>query len=1052
MRTSISQCITVALVCLWSMSFASPPAAAGTTGAIQGYVTDESGQGIAGARVTASSPSGDFSTTSGSAGFYSFNGLPLDTYTVAFSKDGYVAQSMFGNTAVQDQSIRVSVRLKTGAKTLARINVRSSMSLVQPAVTADAYVISQQRLSDINGTPQDLNANQAITALPGIMADPGGAPTIRAGASNDIGYELDGIDDTEIYTGARISEPPTLNGVHSLQLSTGGYDVSNGNTNSGVINEVINRGTYPAHGQATLRINSPVYGHELSFDYGGATPNNRFSYYFSFGGSRDDTMYGDGHTPLPLLFNSATFFSISDSIFNLFYHFGKSNTNELQFLSNISAVTVYGDYLWSPPLAPYASNNGAVEAALDPFGFGQPATFQSNYFTLFPGQVAYQQNTNQPGPTSINSFIDKINFKRQLTPSSFGEVRVFKRYQNWVDSYPYNYGAFSDYYRDVTETALGGAFDYTNQLSSKHEISFGGDGTYYATKAYQQNASSEAFSEPLEALGCPALATYLTVNAGLPGFPSTSTSGVGGCYIGPFNAAINSAFVARGFPNPGLPTDPAHAPLNTYVTNGLYSTDPVHRWDFYVRDRWQPNERLTVTFGLRWDKEAIAMPPNAAQLDTTYYFDDNGNLVTVPGQPIGTDVTQPQQISPRIAASWVLDSRDTVRFSYGKNIEFVPISFLEDITHVPASLQSCTIANGCFIPLPGGPGTPTCCTNHITNLYQQVSVDLNNSFSPPYTPLLPQTAFNLDFSYEHDFGRGVELRLTPYYRKESNYAIGYQTLLGFLPSGSAIFSPFKWQNGGINESTGIEFALQRNAPFGFSGLLAGTYDNTLSNFDNDGVYGVNGAALVAGHFYHVTYVAPLTATLNLAYNTPKGLHAVTTISYESGYRYGVGKKIYISDSHGAPVQVLNTDLADYFGNAYYLTNPANPGTAFAPNIVASRGTPEGDDPGTLWGPPITIVNFSISQDVGIGSNSVQVGMRVANLFGNYSPTFIPPNQFYGFSGYGNGGLPSGVNGNACAPGQTLGCQPFQYNLSAAPYEYEQLGQPRVFTFFVSAKY
>jgi hypothetical protein len=1050
MRRSISQSIIVALVCIWAISLASPPTSAGTTGAIQGYVTDESGRGVVGARVTAASPSGDFTATSGSAGFYSLNGLPLDTYTVTFSKDGYVTQFISGNTAVQDQSIRISAHLKEGLKTLARISVRSSTSLVQPTVTADTYVITQERLSDINGTPQDLNATLAFDSLPGVMADPGGGTTIRAGAGNDIGYEIDGVEATQIYTGVQLSVPPTLNGVRSVQLSTGGYDVSNGNTNSGVINEVINRGTYPGHGQATLRINSPVYGHELSFDYGGATPNNRFSYYFSFGGSRDDTMYGDGVTPLPLLFNTATFFSTNNSIFNLFYHFGEGNKSELQFLTNINAVTVYGDYLWSPPLAPYASNNGAVQATLDPFGFGQPATFESNYITLFPGQVAYQQNTNQPGPTTINSFIDKLNFKRQLTPASFAEVRVFKTYMNWVDSYPYDGGAFADYSRDVTTNALGGAFDYTNQLSNKHEISLGGDGTYYTTKAYQESLSLEAFNEPLEALGCPSLATYLTANAGLPGFPSTSTSGVGGCYIGPFNNAINNAFVARGFPNPGLPTDPGHAPLATYVSNSLNSTDPIHRWDLYVRDRWQPNERLTVTFGLRWDQESIAMPSNAAQLNTTYYFDDNGNLVTVPGQPIGTDVTQPQQISPRIAASWQVDPRDTLRFSYGKNIEFVPISFLEDITHVPASLQSCTIASGCFIPLPGGPTTPTCCTNHITNLYQQVMIDLNtNGFNLPYTPLLPQTAFNLDFSYEHDFGRGVEVRLTPYYRKESNYAIGSQTILGLLPGGTPIFSPFKWQNGGVNESTGVEFALQRNAPFGFSGMLAATYDNTLTNFDNEGVYGVNTAAFEAGHFYHVTYVAPLSATLNLAYNTRKGLHALTTISYESGFRYGVGKKTFVFDSNNTPVQVLN---ANPYGYGYYLTDSSNPGTIFAPNIVASLGTPEGDDPGTLFGPAITIVNLSLSQDVDVGSNRVQIGVRVANLFGNYSPTFIPQNPFYGFSGHGNSGLPSGVNPNACAPGQTLGCQPFQYNFSAAPYEYEQLGQPRVLTFFVSAKY
>jgi hypothetical protein len=1049
---ALRQRLIVALLCSGLISLASLPARASlTTGAIQGYVTDAAGHGLVGVTVTAASPSGEFRTTSVSSGFYSLNGLPLDTFTLTFFKDGYQAVSVPGIATAQDLPNRVSRTLSTGVRSLSRVTVRGAASLVQPAVTSNTYVVSQQRLSDINGTPQDLNALHAVNALPGVTADPLGFPTIRAGAENDVGYEIDGVDNTQVATGEYVSTL-TFNGSRSVQLSTGGYDVSNGNTNSGVINQVIKRGTYPAQGRATLRINDPVFGHELSFDYGGATPNNRFSYYFSFGGVQDAQDYGDRATPLPLLLAGTVFTSINDDVLNLFYHFGEGNKNELQFLTNIGALTASGSYLLSLPLAPYASNNGNVQAASDPFGFGQPATFQSDYMTLFPGQVAYQQNTNQGNIFTYNLVVDKINYKRQLTPASFVEVRGFRTYLDLIDWSAYHVGSFSDYLLNVDTSALGEAFDYSNQLGSKNELSIGGDGVYNASDFFFERPSLEPSFEPLEALGCPALAAYLRSNSGLPGFPNVSTSGVGGCYIGSFNNAINSAFATRGFPNPDLSVDAGHAPLTTYVDDTQFTTDPVHRWDLWAKDRWQPNARLTITFGLRWDKETIALPSNAAQLNTTYYFDDSGNLVTLPGQPIGSDVTQPQQISPRFAASFDVDPRDALRLSYGKTIEFVPLSFMETAYRVPTSLQSCTISSGCFIPLPGGPSTPTCCTNHITNLYQQTLLDLNTNVGKEYTPLLPQTAVSADLSYEHDFGAGLELRLTPYYRKGSNYAVGSAPLLFVLPSGKQVFGPVTEANGGINQTSGIEFALQRNSAYGFSGLLGATYDNTIANYDADYFPTVNSATLAARHFFHVTYVAPLNGTINLVYNTRKGLYAATTISYESGYRYGVGKKVFVFDPQGEPVQVLNTDLTSGEQGAYYLTNPTDHGTEFAPNVVASRGTPEGNDPGTLFGPAIALVNLTFAQALGAGKSNVQVGLRVANLFGNYSPTGIPPNPYYGFSGFGNNGLPSGVNGNACAPGHSLACEPFQYNYSPFPYENEPSGPPRLYTFFISASY
>ena len=133
------------------------------------------------------------------------------------------------------------------------MTVRGTTSLIQPTQTANTYVVNQTTLSNLNGTPQDPNGFQAFNSLPGVTTDNFGYPVIRAGQENDVGYQLDGVDNTDPVTGQFLNAV-TLNGARSLQLSTGGYDVSSGNTNSGVINEVIDRGAYPGAGQATLAV------------------------------------------------------------------------------------------------------------------------------------------------------------------------------------------------------------------------------------------------------------------------------------------------------------------------------------------------------------------------------------------------------------------------------------------------------------------------------------------------------------------------------------------------------------------------------------------------------------------------------------------------------------------------------------------------------------------------------------------------------------------------------------------------------------------------------
>jgi len=1030
---------SVGAVLLLALSFAQP-SAAGTTGAIKGVVTDPQGHALAGVHVSVVSPTYRGSTTTGNDGFYVITGLPVDTYLITFSKTGYEVKSLPGVTVVQDQNVRLDMALQTEVKSLGIIPVRGVTSLVQPTVTADTYNVSQTTLQNLNGTPQDLNGFQAFNSLPGVTTDNFGYPIIRAGAENDVGYAYEGIDNTDPISGQFLNGL-SLNGTRSIELSTGGYDVSNGNTNSGIINQVIQRGAYPGSGQSTIRFFSPAFGHELSIDWGNATPDNRFSYYLSFGGQRDATIYGDGHTVYPLLVASQDFTTTDDSVGNFYYHFGKNSSNELQFLADVTAGYFGFGTQVNPYQSPYAPNNANVQAGSVISGT-TPPVFTSDFITLYPGEVGYRQNIDYVDTQTFNSAIEKINFKHQFNASSFANVRLFRVLENLIFRYPYDTGSFSDFYEDLDTSGTGIGVDYTSQVSSRHELGFGGDYTFYKNTFQAGFPSFEPFFEPLEGTGCAAL---------------TGAAGTGGCYIAGLNAQLNTNLSPP--PSPLLPTDPNHAPMSTYASDFSHSNDPLQRMNFYVKDLYQPNDRLTLDLGLRFDKEDIHLPGGIPQLNEFYFVNDTGNYVTQLGDAVGRDITQPSQISPRLAVSYKLGARDVVRMSFGKNIEFEPLNGIENTYVVDPALKNCTIASGCFQPLQGY--SPTCVNgvdpanagapcNDINNLYQQIIVDQNTNNFAQYTPVRPQRAINADFSIEHDFGNGLQLKISPYYRKGTDYVVGTSNLLFTLPSGKPVFGPSREINAGVNKNTGVEFEIQKQSPYGLSGLFDATYDNTLANYDSDFFPTVNAAALAAGHFFHVTYVAPITATFNVNYNTRPGMHISVTIPYESGYRYGVGKKVFIFEPEGPgganiPVQVLNTDIANSNpADAYYFTDPANPGTPDHPNIVGSVGTPEGDDPGTIRGPQVATLNLSLSQDFGAPRN-MTIGFRVLNLFGNYTPARIVNNPYYVNNGFGAYGPSSGSNPN-------IGIEPYQYNYGPNLYENEPIGPPRLWTVFVSMKY
>src|SRR5271166_3755424 len=291
---------------------------------------------LADVNVAAVAPSGTFKAITNSGGYYALTGLPPDTYVVTFAKQGYVTQPVAGVTVTQDSTFLLNVTMQTGLKTLTTVTVRGATSLIQPAETSDKYTVTPTQIQNITGTPQNISETAVLNSLPGITTDSGGYPIIRGGAENDEGFQLEGVDATEPITGQFINSL-SLSGTSRIVLETGGYDVSNGNTNSGVVNIVVKRGSYPGAGMATMTSNAPNFDHRFAIEYGNGTPDNRFSYFVSYNGLRQFRVYGDTHTFLPQEVSAVGDASGNESNINLFYRWGQDNRNELQYFGENGA-------------------------------------------------------------------------------------------------------------------------------------------------------------------------------------------------------------------------------------------------------------------------------------------------------------------------------------------------------------------------------------------------------------------------------------------------------------------------------------------------------------------------------------------------------------------------------------------------------------------------------------------------------------------------------------------------------------------------------------------
>jgi hypothetical protein len=309
----------VAVLMLLAMLVQGTWALAGTTGRLTGTVVDgNTGAPIAGATVTASSPSQTVTATTDGSGHFSFVSLAPDSYTLTVEKTGYQSVSEAGISIFADQTQNVTIQQVKALRTIAQVRSRAAGALVKSGTTADVYSVNATTASAVKGLGGGGSLNSAYSAIasqPGVFVPQGQngwaqSVYVRGANYTQLGYEFDGVPVQRSFDQYPATSLSAL-GQQELQVYTGAAPANaQSSAIGGFINQVIKTGTYPGFGDLQFGLGTPTFYHHVEAEAGGASPNRMFSYYGAVAGYNQNFRYESQ-------FNGADIDQIYGSPYNL---------------------------------------------------------------------------------------------------------------------------------------------------------------------------------------------------------------------------------------------------------------------------------------------------------------------------------------------------------------------------------------------------------------------------------------------------------------------------------------------------------------------------------------------------------------------------------------------------------------------------------------------------------------------------------------------------------------------------------------------------------------
>ncbi len=267
---------------------------------IRGAVVDPAGGTVSGAAIKATNTSTSVSTvvSTASDGSFHFLQLPIGTYDVTVSKDGFADFGERGIQLVLNQVYNLHIQLQL-AQVTASTEVVADPVQVETASSQMGTVIDAHKIVDLPLNGRDWTTLQQL--VPGVVAQSDRNPTYSTNGSESQqnSYLIDGADSMDLELN-RPSVIPSPDAIQEFNLIDSTINPEYSRNSGGILNAVLKSGTNEVHGSIfefyrdtflngrnLYQQSGPIY-HQNQFGgtIGGPIRKDRTFFFLSYQGSR----------------------------------------------------------------------------------------------------------------------------------------------------------------------------------------------------------------------------------------------------------------------------------------------------------------------------------------------------------------------------------------------------------------------------------------------------------------------------------------------------------------------------------------------------------------------------------------------------------------------------------------------------------------------------------------------------------------------------------------------------------------------------------------------
>jgi len=577
---------------------------------IRGRITDPAGQSVVGAAVSAVNDATAYarSVPTGDDGYYVIPTLPIGTYTLTVTKEGFSTLKFPGIVLQAGREAVVDGALKLGSVNTS-IEVNGGVPVLDLARTNISGTITQTEIQTLPLTSR--NPYNWIMFQPGVSGHPNpelGIPrTLNTNGFVDrINYQMDGMVDTESDRYGLRLFPISSVYVSEIQMVSNSFAPEFGGTTGNIYNVITGSGTNNLHGMFQW-IRGPVDTSARPILLSPTRPKPDLlmnSYGMNAGGpiKRDKLFIFGAYEHLYRALPVANAVSAANQTALEAIGIPASQFGTAPSVQHAQFLDVRGD--WDID----AKNRVFVRV---------------NYF-----RNAYPFNTAVGG---LNTLVAESDFKDRAHVAGLQWVDTLS--SNWLNEFRFSYPYRNEKHIAGSLTGPQPAVTISGVANINGSTSVG---DVFAEKIPSWNDNATYIHGPNTYKAGMGFSRMIDVQEG-----DTFTQ-----YVFPSISAYQAALNGTN-------------PKSYSTVNGLIGNSRVgyisNFFNFFLQDNWQARPSLLVSYGIRYDR---FLSP-AANPTAPYPFSRSFN------NPAGN-------VSPRLGLAWRLGNKTVARASWGKFYDAPP--------------------------------------------------------------------------------------------------------------------------------------------------------------------------------------------------------------------------------------------------------------------------------------------------------------------------------------------------------------------------------------------